>query len=93
MNVYVSQCTYRCVVLPDARHSADGARHSASQCTYRCVVLPDSLLMAVRPRPTGLNAPTGAWCPLTLKENNYKEAERLSQCTYRCVVLPDVKRA
>ena len=37
-----SQCTYRCVVLPDT--IADlrvGMRIHVSQCTYRCVVLPD----------------------------------------------------
>ena len=37
-----SQCTYRCVVLPDTElgdriHAIGGL----SQCTYRCVVLPD----------------------------------------------------
>ena len=38
-----------------------------SQCTYRCVVLPDCL---IAPTPgmtgSGLNAPTGAWCSLTM---------------------------
>ena len=37
-----SQCTYRCVVLPDAALIAyTTAAALASQCTYRCVVLPD----------------------------------------------------
>ena len=37
-----SQCTYRCVVLPDkASISPDGAVELPSQCTYRCVMLPD----------------------------------------------------
>ena len=60
-----SQCTYRCVVLPDSSTRPVRLRGS-SQCTYRCVVLPDS---TPRPRPFGsrmcLNAPTGAWCSLT----------------------------
>ena len=37
----MSQCTYRCVVLPDAYTITDVVNCSASQCTYRCVVLPD----------------------------------------------------
>ena len=37
-----SQCTYRCVVLPDVVAVALMALTGAlSQCTYRCVVLPD----------------------------------------------------
>ena len=39
MNI-VSQCTYRCVVLPDREEALDGL-DLQSQCTYRCVVLPD----------------------------------------------------
>ena len=37
----LSQCTYRCVVLPD--YSCGCLHHiwPRSQCTYRCVVLPD----------------------------------------------------
>ena len=35
-----------------------------------------------------LNAPTGAWCSLTIKTLE-KEISAMSQCTYRCVVLPD----
>ena len=37
-----SQCTYRCVVLPD--NEVDDNNFDTiikSQCTYRCVVLPD----------------------------------------------------
>ena len=43
MNVVImSQCTYRCVVLPDEPFSDDiGEKIPLSQCTYRCVVLPD----------------------------------------------------
>ena len=37
----VSQCTYRCVVLPDAQAALREALGLQSQCTYRCVVLPD----------------------------------------------------
>ena len=36
-----SQCTYRCVVLPDAAFWAGAFSGLGSQCTYRCVVLPD----------------------------------------------------
>ena len=59
-----SQCTYRCVVLPDCILSAYGMFNLWSQCTYRCVVLPDIPGCGAPPRPC-LNAPTGAWCSLT----------------------------
>ena len=37
-----SQCTYRCVVLPDQRRREEALQGlGLSQCTYRCVVLPD----------------------------------------------------
>ena len=36
-----SQCTYRCVVLPDTDLGDDVFFRPMSQCTYRCVVLPD----------------------------------------------------
>ena len=40
----MSQCTYRCVVLPDqAEARAAQVQTEASQCTYRCVVLPDGI--------------------------------------------------
>ena len=39
--VIMSQCTYRCVVLPDATLFVVPASLRLSQCTYRCVVLPD----------------------------------------------------
>ena len=38
----MSQCTYRCVVLPDVRYQTASQNFHPSQCTYRCVVLPDS---------------------------------------------------
>ena len=34
----LSQCTYRCVVLPDNDKKEEDVAHK-SQCTYRCVVL------------------------------------------------------
>ena len=38
-----SQCTCRCMVLPDLQGvAAYCALIVMSQCTYRCVVLPDS---------------------------------------------------
>ena len=40
MNI-VSQCTYRCVVLPDSTKGLVPFIILVSQCTYRCVVLPD----------------------------------------------------
>ena len=36
-----SQCTYRCVVLPDRTSPLTEPVQLVSQCTYRCVVLPD----------------------------------------------------
>ena len=36
-----SQCTYRCVVLPDEIMNTVVFVFVLSQCTYRCVVLPD----------------------------------------------------
>ena len=38
---FVSQCTYRCVVLPDTVRYLGVDPWFVSQCTYRCVVLPD----------------------------------------------------
>ena len=38
-----SQCTYRCVVLPDDDSEKGLVLFIMSQCTYRCVVLPDAL--------------------------------------------------
>ena len=61
-----SQCTYRCMVLPDATIEVFSAGRATSQCTYRCVVLPDVIIIAAFAMTTmGLNAPTGAWCSLT----------------------------
>ena len=39
-----SQCTYRCVVLPDVYYiDIEHPLTFESQCTYRCVVLPDRI--------------------------------------------------
>ena len=41
-DAWMSQCTYRCVVLPDIITAAlTAGGQGKSQCTYRCVVLPD----------------------------------------------------
>ena len=85
-----SQCTYRCVVLPDFVPMTLEEEDMWSQCTYRCVVLPD-IVWSTRwvLSPTCLNAPTGAWCSLTMFPK-VDASSSMSQCTYRCVVLPDV---
>ena len=46
-----SQCTYRCVVLPDLTHPPNKRGTVKSQCTYRCVVL----LHHLRPRDRGVS--------------------------------------
>ena len=43
----VSQCTYRCVVLPDLVKNEHPVMGLWSQCTYRCVVLPDGSACAL----------------------------------------------
>ena len=45
--VFRSQCTYRCVVLPDPQGRHAHSRQPQSQCTYRCVVLPDGILLVM----------------------------------------------
>ena len=61
-----SQCTYRCVVLPDPILVRVRRDRKVSQCTYRCVVLPDTrVITAAATLARRLNAPTGAWCSLT----------------------------
>ena len=44
-----SQCTYRCVVLPDAVGAILNVVLLVSQCTYRCVVLPDAVTPKSKP--------------------------------------------
>ena len=44
LGAYASQCTYRCVVLPDLQSRILDRIPPVSQCTYRCVVLPDSMI-------------------------------------------------
>ena len=70
--VMLSQCTYRCVVLPDYDYRDVRARAQWSQCTYRCVVLPDAMTRRREARANyRLNAPTGAWCSLTTRCESY----------------------
>ena len=86
----MSQCTYRCVVLPDDPPGLGGSGlPDPSQCTYRCVVLPDEEDLSWLERQVRLNAPTGAWCSLTGGGGSGGSVSVRSQCTYRCVVLPD----
>ena len=87
----MSQCTCRCVVLPDPPPTFLGAYAGMmSQCTCRCVVLPDGRVLGILPTPNfGLNAPAGAWCSLTKSHGPLQGANITSQCTCRCVVLPD----
>ena len=63
--VNTSQCTYRCVVLPDwdAAQAADEAK---------CLNAPTGAWCSLTSPPSSapssaacLNAPTGAWCSLT----------------------------
>ena len=67
----MSQYTYRCVVLPDPMGGCDSEGNPiTSQCTYRCVVLPDEALAGAACQALwGLNAPTGAWCSLTVRDD------------------------
>ena len=74
-----SQCTYRCVVLPDSKERRTVMKTVMSQCTYRCVVLPDQQggnhEHRFCPR---LNAPTGAWCSLTSRGATAQREEEVS---------------
>jgi len=86
----LSQCTYRCVVLPDP------SIVSTSTPTRCCLNAPTGAWCSLtkRKEPSwltrrSLNAPTGAWCSLTLCSGRLLPCFSLSQCTYRCVVLPD----
>ena len=89
LGAYASQCTYRCVVLPDLQSRILDRIPPVSQCTYRCVVLPDIGNVTFTDLATSLNAPTGAWCSLTSHSSRLSITGGKSQCTYRCVVLPD----
>ena len=63
-----------------------------AQHAYKCVVLPDrSMVVRLRRTAGCLNAPTGAWCSLTVIRLAVKAVSGESQCTYRCVVLPDLR--
>ena len=77
-------------MLPDPNSKPTILERAQPQCTYRCVVLPDRTPSSRRPRARRrLNAPTGAWCSLTLYNYPVAVLNSWSQCTYRCVVLPD----
>ena len=85
----MSQCTYRCVVLPDP-DAPSGApdHHCLNAPTGAWCSLTNLSAHSERKLPS-LNAPTGAWCSLTIWLVNLAIAAVTSQCTYRCVVLPD----
>ena len=85
-----SQCTYRCVVLPDILVVL------AALVTPWGLNAPTGAWCSLTPRPRrgrlrhqSLNAPTGAWCSLTVIKLERLANDLASQCTYRCVVLPD----
>ena len=52
-------------------------------------MIPDSRCGGIWNRSWCLNAPTGAWCSLTLHDLTGTR-KHTSQCIYRCVVLPDL---
>ena len=72
----MSQCTYRCVVLPDEMRQLVETVERASQCTYRCVVLPDFAVISALfitlvvsqctyrcvVLPDSASGPTLSWC-------------------------------
>ena len=53
-------------------------------------MLPDLFPEEENGNPFSLNAPTGAWCSLTITDLKVGMKIRVSQCAYRCVVLPDL---
>ena len=73
-----SQCTYRCVVLPDKEGTSWKRLPGPSQCTYRCVVLPDSSGMPHHTNGTHcLNAPTRCVVlPDLIQKGNYHERQQ-----------------
>ena len=65
---FVSQCTYRCVVLPDEEWETEltqpeGCLNAPTGAWCSLTSLSESALC----RPPCLNAPTGAWCSLTFR--------------------------
>ena len=60
-----SQCTYRCVVLPDRPHPHASARTSGLNAPTGAWCSLTAHVWVWRCISTGLNAPTGAWCSLT----------------------------
>jgi len=88
-----AQCTYRCVVLPDAFGLVNSARIDMS------LNAPTGAWCSLT-RLNALLTSIGAESQCTYRcvvlpdiSNGVQLSEReMSQCTYRCVVLPDVGR-
>ena len=86
----MSQCTCRCVVLPDVTYLLLGSLYPRSQCTCRCVVLPDN----IQPPRRGARFVSQCTCRcVVLPDGTTMKVVIItvegSQCTCRCVVLPD----
>ena len=65
MTIVASQCTYRCVVLPDQMSDAfNGVGNGLNAPTGAWCSL-TGCPGSASGRPFCLNAPTGAWCSLT----------------------------
>ena len=89
-----SQCTYRCVVLPDnGRPSSRDRRSDGLNAPTGAWCSLTYGLSNEDSYPLCLNAPTGAWCSLTCQLAKLEPVDGESQCTYRCVVLPDISTA
>ena len=89
-----SQCTYRCVVLPDnGRPSSRDRRSDGLNAPTGAWCSLTYGLSNEDSYPLCLNAPTGAWCSLTCQLAKLEPVDGESQCTYRCVVLPDFTAA
>ena len=85
-----SQCTYRCVVLPD------GIIGILPTSSFSCFNAPTGAWCSLTSRIRVLSLGLGSQCTyrcvvlpdkrlvITIKDDR-------SQCTYRCVVLPDVQ--
>ncbi len=74
------RCAYRRVVPLDMQNAYVRQYGRRSQCTYRCMVLPDHFRWTslVHSR-LGLNAPTGAWCSLTLRKDVVRLRKEVSK--------------
>ena len=86
INDTLSQCTYRCVVLPDIAAVTSG-------WAAFCLNAPTGAWCSLTGRPQARTVagvrcqPDGDW--RALSPGAYGRG-RPSQCTYRCVVLPDI---